>query len=217
MLIRIPSDIAPYNRRHDTTESMPMTLSEAVERNKHPILEKLRPLLRHYTTVLEIGSGTGQHAVFFAPALPHLIWQPSELPDKLDLLQSMCRSHPSENLATPVLIDIDDRWPAVQVDAVFTANTLHIIHWPQVCRLFHRVGALLPQQGLFCTYGPFNVDGRYTSASNAQFDAWLKNRDPYSGIRDKAELKSLAEQYGLSLQDDFIMPANNCLLIWRKD
>ncbi len=192
--------------------------SEAAERNKHPILEKLRPLLHNYTAVLEIGSGTGQHAVFFAPALPHLVWRPSELPDKLDLLKSMCRSHPSENLVTPVPLDIDDdHWPAVQVDAVFTANTLHIIHWPQVCRLFSRVGTLLPQHGLFCTYGPFNVDGRHTSISNAQFDEWLKNRDPGSGIRDRAELKPLAEKCGLSLQDDFVMPANNRLLIWRKD
>ncbi|MBX3629642.1 MAG: DUF938 domain-containing protein [Nitrosomonas sp.] len=194
-----------------------MTLSEAAERNKHPILEKLRPLLRNYTAVLEIGSGTGQHAVFFASALSHLVWQPSELPDKLILLTSMCRNYPSKNLTMPLPLDIDDdRWPVVHADAVFTANTLHIIHWPQVCRLFRHVGALLPQQGLFCAYGPFNVDGRYTSASNAQFDEWLKSRDPGSGIRDKADLQSLAEKYGLSLQNDLIMPANNRLLVWRK-
>ena len=191
--------------------------SEAAERNKRPILDKLHSLLADCAAVLEIGSGTGQHAVFFAPALPHLVWQPTELPDKLAMLTSMCRSHPSENLATPLPLDIDDdHWPTIQADAVFTANTLHIIHWPQVCRLFSRAGALLPQQGIFCTYGPFNRDGRYTSASNAQFDKWLKNRDPGSGIRDIADLRQLAGKCGMALMHDFAMPANNRLLSWRR-
>ncbi|MDC8445943.1 MAG: class I SAM-dependent methyltransferase [Nitrosomonas sp.] len=195
-----------------------MMFSEAAERNKRPILDKLHPLLADCAAVLEIGSGTGQHATFFAPALPHLVWQPTELPDKLALLTSTSRSHPSENLATPLPLDIDDDyWPRIQADAVFTANTLHIIHWPQVCRLFSRAGALLPQQGIFCTYGPFNRDGRYTSASNAQFDEWLKNRDPESGIRDIADLQQLAEKCGMSLQHDFAMPANNRLLVWRRN
>lgn len=195
-----------------------MIFSEAAERNKQPILNILRPLLVNRTTVLEIGSGTGQHAVFFASALPHLIWHPTELPDKLAMLTRMCRSHPSENLAAPLPFDIDDdHWPTIQADAVFTANTLHIIHWQQVCRLFSRAGALLPQQGIFCTYGPYNRDGRYTSFSNAQFDEWLKNRDPGSGIRDIADLQQLAEKCGMPLQHDFAMPANNRLLVWRKN
>jgi cyclopropane fatty-acyl-phospholipid synthase-like methyltransferase len=194
-----------------------MMFSEAAERNKRPILDKLRPLLVDCTAVLEIGSGAGQHAVFFASALPHLVWQPTEMPNKLALLTNMCRSHPSENLAKPLPLDIDDdHWLTVQADAVFTANTLHIIHWPQVCRLFSRVGALLPQQGIFCTYGPFNSDGQYTSASNAQFDTSLKNRDPESGIRDITDLRQLAEECGMSLVHDFVMPANNRLLVWRK-
>lgn len=195
-----------------------MIFSEAAERNKQPILNILRPLLANRTAVLEIGSGTGQHAVFFASALPHLIWHPTELPDKLAILTRMCRSHPSENLAAPLPFDIDDdHWPTIQADAVFTANTLHIIHWPQVCRLFSRAGALLPQQGIFCTYGPYNRDGRYTSISNAQFDEWLKNRDPGSGIRDIADLQQLAEKCGMPLQHDFAMLANNRLLVWRKN
>lgn len=195
-----------------------MIFSEAAERNKQPILDTLRPLLANCTAALEIGSGTGQHAVFFAPALPHLVWQPTELPDKLTLLTSMCRSHPSENLATPLPLDIDDdHWPTIQADAVFTANTLHIIHWPQVCRLFSCVGTLLPQQGIFCTYGPYNRDGRYTSASNAQFDEWLKVRDPGSGIRDITDLRQLADKCDMSLQRDFTMPANNRLLVWRRN
>ncbi len=196
---------------------MHVSFSEAAERNKHPILEKLLPLLSASQMVLEIGSGTGQHAVFFAPALPHLRWQPTDLPAKLPLLAGVCRSHPAENLAFPLPLDIDDRiWPAIQADAVFTANTLHIVHWPKVCRLFTRTGALLPRNGVFCTYGPVNIGGRHTSESNAQFDRWLQNRDPESGIRDIEDLQNLAGKCDLWLQDDFIMPANNRLLVWRK-
>lgn len=191
-------------------------ISEAAERNKRPILEKLHPLLADSTTVLEIGSGTGQHAVFFAPALPHLIWQSTELPDKLALLASLCRSHPAENLRSPLPLDIDGNWPDLHPDAIFTANTLHIIHWPQVCRLFQCVGERLPQHGVFCTYGPFNIGGDFTSDSNAQFDLWLKNRDPASGIRDVADLQRLAVTCRLTLQHDFVLPANNRLLVWGK-
>ncbi|SEN12997.1 DUF938 domain-containing protein [Nitrosomonas marina] len=197
---------------------MQAAYSEAAERNKWPILEKLHTLLASSKSVLEVGSGTGQHAVYFASALPYLIWQPSELPDKLPMLSNRCLHHPAENLVRPIALDIDNdhNWIAIQADAVFTANTLHIIHWPQVCKLFIRVGRLLPANGLFCTYGPFNTDGRYTSESNAQFDNWLKNRDVNSGIRDIYDLQYSAEQNSLRLQENFEMPANNRLLAWRK-
>lgn len=196
---------------------MQTAFSEAAERNKHPILEKLQPLLATRKSVLEIGSGTGQHAVYFAPALPHLQWQPTELPEMLPQLCSQCRQCPSGNLAAPIALDIDDaQWPATQPDVVFTANILHIIHWPQVCRFFVQVGKLLPKNGICCTYGPFNINGRYTSESNVQFDNWLKNRDPDSGIRDIADLQRQAEKCGLQLQEDYIMPANNRMIVWRK-
>lgn len=196
---------------------MQLPFSEAAERNKHPILEKLVSLLATRKSVLEIGSGTGQHAVYFAPALPHLQWQPSELPEILPLLCSQCICHPAENLAAPIALDIDDvKWPDSQPDAVFTANTLHIIHWSLVCRLFVQVGKLLPENGICCTYGPFNMNGRYTSESNAQFDNWLKKRDPESGIRDIADLQHQAERCGLLLQEDYVMPANNRMIVWRK-
>ena len=194
-----------------------LAFSEAAERNKHPILEKLIPLLTNSNKVLEIGSGTGQHAVFFARALPHLTWQPTELPEKTALLINQCRHFPSDNLAVPISLNIEDvTWPAVQFDAVFTANTLHIIHWPQVCRLFAQVGKLLPENGVFCSYGPFNYDGRFTSESNARFDQQLKLRNPQSGIRDIADLQQQAEKYHLALHEDYPMPANNRLLVWRK-
>ncbi|GJL75042.1 DUF938 domain-containing protein [Nitrosomonas sp.] len=196
---------------------MQAVFSEAAERNKHPILEKLHPLLVTCKKVLEIGSGTGQHAVYFAAALPHLQWQPTELPETLPLLSSQCGRYPLDNLATPIALDIDTaKWPVTRADAVFTANTLHIIHWPQVCRLFTQVGKLLPEYGICCTYGPFNIDGRYTSESNAQFDSWLKKRDPESGIRDIANLQQHAKICGLSLQENYAMPANNRLLVWSK-
>ena len=192
-------------------------ISEAAERNKQPILEKLLPLLTNCKSVLEIGSGTGQHATYFAATLPHLQWLPTEVPGKLFMLASQCRIYPSENLATPIALDIDDaKWPVTRADAVFTANTLHIIHWPQICRLFTRTSELLPENGVFCTYGPFNIDGRYTSESNAQFDNWLKRRDPASGIRNIADLQYQAERCGLRLREDYPMPANNRLLVWYR-
>ncbi|GJL71687.1 MAG: methylase [Nitrosomonas sp.] len=196
---------------------MQIAYSEAAERNKHPILEKLQPLLATCKSVLEIGSGTGQHAVYFAHAIPHLKWQPTELPENLPQLCAQCRQYPSDNLAAPIALDINDvQWPATQPDAVFSANILHIIHWPLVCRFFVQVGKLLPKNGICCTYGPFNLNGRYTSESNAQFDNWLKCRDPESGIRDLADLRCQAEKCGLLLQEDDQMPANNRMIVWRK-
>jgi len=196
---------------------MQTALSEAAERNKHPILEKLCSLLSSSTSILEIGSGTGQHAIHFAHSLPHLLWQPTELPDKLPALSHLCRNHPSDNLAQPIMLDIDDDpWPTFQADAVFTANTLHIVHWQQVQRLFIQVDQLLPENGLFCIYGPFNHDGHYNSESNRQFDRWLKNRDPGSGIRDITDLSKLAESCDLLLKECYTLPANNCLLVWHK-
>lgn len=196
---------------------MQVAFSEAAERNKHPILEKLRPLLATYKSVLEIGSGTGQHATCFAAALPHLRWQPTELPKNLALLSNRCEAFPAQNLATPIPLDIDTNpWPVLHADAVFTANTLHIVHWPQVCRMFAEVGKLLPAGGLFCIYGPFNIDGHFTSDSNERFDRQLKIRDPQSGIRDIADLQRESKKCGLFLQENEAMPANNRLLVWRQ-
>jgi hypothetical protein len=195
---------------------MQVAFSKAAERNKHSILEKLGPLLATYKSVVEIGSGTGQHATYFAAALPHLQWQPTELPKNLAPLSNRCKTFPAQNLATPIVLDIDSNpWPILHVDAVFTANTLHIIHWPQVCRMFAEVGKLLTTDGLFCIYGPFNIDGRFTSDSNKRFDRQLKIRDPQSGIRDIADLQREGKKCGLFLQKNDAMPANNRLLVWR--
>ncbi|SFP90612.1 Protein of unknown function [Nitrosomonas cryotolerans] len=191
--------------------------SEAAERNKLPILDVLQTTLIHHTVVLEIGSGTGQHALFFASILGHLIWQPTEIPDNLPDLQTNCNNYSIPNLNKPIPLDVDDEpWSVPTVDTIFTANTLHIINWSQVCRIFKKVSSLLPYDGLFCAYGPFNVNGQFTSQSNARFDAELRMRNPESGIRDMKELVIQAEAQGLWLEADHPMPANNRLLVWRK-
>ncbi len=191
--------------------------SEATERNKRPILEILHQAFADRSMVLEIGSGTGQHAVFFARILSHLVWQPTERSANLDGLSERCTDNPVPNLAEPIPLDVDDElWPVLSVDAAFTANTLHIISWPQVCRLFTKVGNLLPEGGVFCTYGPFNIDGEFTSESNANFDATLRARDADSGIRDIRDLTVQAKTHKLFLQADHPLPANNRLLVWRK-
>ena len=191
--------------------------SEAAERNKLPILEILRTVLGDRSLVLEIGSGTGQHAVFFAPVLSHLTWQPTELSNNLSALRAWCEENPAPNLENPVRLNVDDEpWLIPAMDAAYTANTLHIVSWQQVCRMFSKVGSLLPVNGIFCTYGPFNCNGCYTSESNANFDAYLRASDPESGIRDIDKLVLQAEGNGLFLITDHTMPANNRLLVWRK-
>jgi len=191
--------------------------SEAAERNKLPILIVLRQVFSDRNAVLEIGSGTGQHAVFFARDLGHLTWQPSERHNNLIDLYERCTDSMVPNLVEPILLDVDDEpWPVLTVDAAFTANTLHIVSWPQVCRLFTKMGGLLPEGGIFCTYGPFNIDGEFTSESNARFDDYLRSRDPDSGIRDIKDLTDQAKTQKLFLEADHSLPANNRLLVWRK-
>ena len=199
-----------------TEDSKPF--SEACERNKEPILGVLRQALAHSQRVLEIGSGTGQHAVFFAAGLPHLRWQTSDLVSNHADIQAWIRASGLANVLAPCVLDVDaPMWPVQDMDAIFSANTVHIIAWPQVEHLFQGVGRTLQALGLFCLYGPFNYRGEFTSASNAQFDAWLKQRDARSGIRDFEALDRLAQQQGMVLQDDYAMPANNRILVWRKN
>ncbi len=192
-------------------------LSEACERNKGPILAILRTELAACRSVLEVGSGTGQHCVYFAAQLPHLSWQPSELGEALTALAERIRLEGPANLRPPLGLDVRARpWPLTQVDAVFSANTLHIMGWSSVQEFFRGVGAVLGRQGVLCVYGPFNYQGRYTSESNAAFDAHLRSRDAQSGIRDFEALEALAAAQGLRLAADHAMPANNRTLVWRR-
>jgi cyclopropane fatty-acyl-phospholipid synthase-like methyltransferase len=194
-----------------------LALSEACERNKGPILEVLAVELAASTRVLEIGSGTGQHAVYFAAQLPHLVWQPSELPEDVPALLEHIRLEVGANLRPPLALDVRAHpWPTAPADAVFSANTLHIMAWSAVGEFFRGVGEVLEAPGVLCVYGPFRFHGEYTSDSNAEFDRWLKSRDPLSGIRDFEALDELAQAQGLEFCADHAMPANNRTLVWRR-
>lgn len=171
--------------------------------------------------VLEMGSGTGQHSVYFAPRMPHLMWQTSELPALHAGIAAWHAHMPAPNLRLPVALDLAcSDWPQTAegaFDAVFTSNTLHIVAWPVVQRLFALLGSNLPTGGVFVVYGPFNYGGMFTSESNRAFDAWLKARDADSGIRDFEVVQALAAQHGLQLQADHAMPANNRCLVFLKN
>ena len=193
--------------------------SEACERNKGPILDVLQRWIGELDgTVLEIGSGTGQHAVHFARNLPRLSWQPTEQATGLDLLAERVRREGPANLRPPVELDVMmPVWPCspAGADVIFTANTLHIVSWQHVQSLFRGVGAALRQQGWLIVYGPFRYGGRFTTPSNAAFDAALRARDPASGLRDIEAVMELAAAEGLEPVADVAMPANNQTLAWR--
>ena len=191
--------------------------SESCIQNREPILEILREVLATATHLLEIGSGTGQHSVYFAPKLTHLIWQTSELLENIPGILAWHHECPADNLPRPIFLDVEiGPWTAQKFDAIFSANTVHIMGWPQVVKLFAGIGMVLQNGGVFCLYGPFNYGGQYTSESNARFDQWLKQRDPASGIRDLDDLRKLGLLHGLMLEEDHAMPANNRILQWRK-
>lgn len=190
--------------------------SEACERNKGPILEVVRTAFAGCRAVLEIGSGTGQHALHFAAALPQLTWQPSDIAGNLPGLFAQFRGVELPNLNAPIGLDLDDHWPYQGCDAVFSANTLHIVSWPRVEHFFRHAGTQLENGGVLLVYGPFNYGGRATSESNARFDAMLRERDPESGIRDVEAVHALARAQGFLPIDDLAMPANNRTLVWRR-
>ena len=192
--------------------------SAACEQNKEPILAVLREVFTEPGLILEIGAGTGQHAVHFARALPHLNWQPTDQAEYLPGIYQWITEAGLPNLHPPLALDVlSEPWPVTQVAGVFSANTTHIMGWPAVEGLFRGIGRVLQPGGAFCLYGPFNYEGRYTSASNAEFDVWLKQRDPASGIRDFADLDRLARDCGLHLRQDYPMPVNNRTLVWVRD
>ena len=190
--------------------------SEACERNREPILAVLARVFADRRRVLEIGSGTGQHAVAFAAAMPQLAWQPSDVRAHLDGIRAWTEDAGLANLREPISLDVNvDPWPVAAFDAVFSANTAHIMSAPEAERLLARAARALEQGGVFALYGPFNYAGRYTSESNQRFDASLRARDPASGIRDFEWVDSRARREGFLLLEDNAMPANNRLLVWR--
>ena len=201
--------------------------SESCEQNKTPILSVLKQyLIKPDSLVLEIGSGTGQHACYFSQKLPHLHWQPSEQVENIPDVQAWTEellAKPScvQNILPTIKLDVAQaQWPTLSVDYVFSANTLHIMYWKEVELMIQGIRQILKPDGLFCVYGPFNYNGQYTSESNARFDQWLKTRDPKSGIRDFEALCHLGHipsaNNPLSLLEDHEMPANNRLLIFKS-
>ena len=191
--------------------------SEASENNREPILAILHQAFAQVRTVLEIGSGTGQHAVHFARNLPNLSWQTSDLAENHAGIFQWLEEAALANAHPPLLLDVNVQpWPVAPVEGVFTANTLHIISWPEVLKLLEGVGQVLLPGGVLCVYGPFNYAGQFTAPSNERFDAWLKARDPASGVRDFEALCAVAEQQGLLLEMDHPMPVNNRTLVFRK-
>jgi SAM-dependent methyltransferase len=197
---------------------MDYSVSEAADRNKEPILQILSKELAQAHRVLEIGSGTGQHALHFAAHLPHLSWQPSDTGEYLPALRQRLREHGGSNLRPVIELDVRIHpWPVEEVDAIFSANTLHIMSWSSVEDFFRGIGRVLGKAGVVCVYGPFRYAGRYTSESNARFDEYLHRRDPESGIRDARAVNELARLQGLVPRADHAMPANNQLLIWKRN
>ncbi len=191
--------------------------SQACENNKDFILEVLTRIFEGRDAVLEIGSGTGQHACHFAAHMPWLSWQPTELADNLSILAPRCRAYRGDNLLPPQILDVRQRpWPVAVPDAVFSANSLHIMGYDAVEQLFDALGSYAGDELVVAVYGPFNYGGRYTSASNANFDQWLAQQHPDSAIRDFEDVNRLAEAAGLRLHSDNEMPANNRLLVWQK-
>ena len=189
----------------------------ACERNRDPILAVLRAHFADRRDVLEIGSGTGQHAVHFAAAMPQLVWQTSDVADNLPGIRAWLADAKLPNTPPPIELDVDaNDWPAKRYDAIFSANTLHIMSWPQVERLFGALGRITTDDAKLAIYGPFNYDGAHTSASNAAFDASLRQRAPAMGIRDMEAVDALARAAGFALIDDVPMPANNRTLIWQR-
>ncbi|MDE3272695.1 DUF938 domain-containing protein [Pseudoalteromonas sp. G4] len=190
--------------------------SKACEKNKEPILAILKLAFADVARVLEIGSGSGQHAVHFAPALPHLIWQTSDVSVNHSGMQYWLDAFPAPNLLPPLSLDISEPWQITQYDGIFTANTLHIVNSQLVEAFFEKVNRFLAQNGTLCIYGPFNYNGQFTSDSNAEFDQWLKVKDSTRGIRDFEWICQLAADAGLELITDHEMPANNRLLEFIK-
>jgi cyclopropane fatty-acyl-phospholipid synthase-like methyltransferase len=193
-----------------------LPFAEACERNKGPILEILKEVLPSRGRILEIGAGTGQHLVFFAPHFPGLKWQSSDCSENLGGLAARISLEASPNILPPIELDVLGNWPGQLFDAVYSANTAHIMAWHAVCAMFAGLELHLAPGGVFCLYGPFNRNGRFTAASNAEFDRQLRERSSEMGLRDVEALESLAQRHQMILVRQYPMPANNQVLVFRR-
>ena len=194
-----------------------LPFSQSCENNKAFILPVLQQVFADRSAVLEIASGTGQHACYFADNMPWLQWQPTELAQNLATLHARCAAHGDANLLQERALDVrQDTWPQWNTDAVFSANSLHIMAFSAVEKLFAALGKFAGDDVVLAVYGPFHYNGCYTSASNARFDQWLAQQSPDSAIRHFEDVDRLAQTSGFELQGDHAMPANNRLLVWAK-
>ncbi len=188
------------------------------DRNKHYILELLKEVLPRSGTVLETGSGTGQHTAFFASSLPTLEWQPTDLKENIPSIKSWCEETGGGNIRPPEVLDLrSPEWPVRKVDALISINTIHIVSWPLVENLFRGAGKVVTTGGVMYCYGPYRYSDKPLEPTNIEFDLWLKQRDPESGIRQFEEVNQLAQANGFVLQGDRAMPANNRSLWWIKE
>ena len=203
---------------HDSNDTI-KPFAPACERNREPILAVLQRHFDERRRVLEIGSGTGQHAVHFAAAMPWLHWQCSDRTEHLPGIRAWLDEAALPNTPAPRELDVADAsWPFADggFDAAFSANTLHIMGWPEVEAMFAGLDRALAGDAALAIYGPFNIGGEYTSASNCDFDAWLRARDPASGIRELEAVDALARGIGFALNEDAALPANNRCVVWRR-
>ncbi len=190
--------------------------SEACDQNRQPILEVLRQEFSAPGDVLEIGSGTGQHAAWLPARLPHLVWQPSDVEDNIEGIELWRREANLPNVKPALTLDVADQWPDRRYDYAFSANTAHIMSWPLVEKMIAGIGEILNEDGKFCLYGPFNRGGRFTSDSNRRFDQWLKSRDPFSGVRDIEAIQECAKKHSLRFLREHEMPVNNLMLAFQR-
>lgn len=189
--------------------------SPSADRNKEPILEALRHEVFTNQRVLEIGSGTGQHACFIGAALPGIIWQPTELKQNIPAIEHWINENNIENVLSPKELDVNVcPWPKLKADVCFTCNTFHIISLQSVLHIFQGCKALLENSGKLCVYGPFSINGQHTSDGNVAFDQQLRASNPESGIRDLSVLDDMAQRTGFSAGRTIKMPANNLFVVW---
>ncbi len=189
----------------------------ATDRNRDPILAILRELLAIPGTVLEIGSGSGQHAWYFAKHLPHVRWQPSDAePERFASIEAWQAHEPFDNLLPPIGIDAArEHWPVDAVDAMFCANVIHIAPWSVTMGLLRGAGKHLRPGGQLITYGPYRIDGRHTAPSNESFDVDLRRRNPDWGVRDLEAVVAEALSRGLRFVKRYAMPANNFVMLFQ--
>lgn len=191
--------------------------AESCEQNKDVIHEVIQSYLTPGIDLLEIGSGTAQHAVYFAGLHPDIHWQTSDRTDYLAGIESWVSFVSLPNLNKPILLDVSAEWPTKLYDRIFTANSLHIMSESEAEQCIRGAAARLKRHGYLMVYGPFNYNGEFTSESNRQFERWLKSNNPASCIKHFEAINEIAEQSGLKLVDDIAMPANNRTLIWQLE